>query len=284
MEKLKRFNVNIVGAGHKTLMFSHGLGCSQRMWRHIYPALEQEYKIVLFDLMGSGESDIEDYDEKRYESLEGYAEDVLEIATALQLKDITFIGHSVSSMIGMIAAIKSPELFAHLVMLAPSPCYINEKNYVGGFERHEVAEVLRMMRVNMSKWAELFCPQFMGGNKATKLSDELRASFCKTDHEITCRFAEVTFYSDYRSQLSQLLTPTLILQGTDDIVAPVEVGNFMSKRIPHNTVRYLASKGHFAHLVAPEETAEIIKEYLTSEDEKFPIAEGYARTAFNKSS
>jgi len=260
---LLRNNVKISGQGTQPLMFAHGFGCDQNMWRFVAPAFEADYKIVLFDYVGSGKSDLAAYSAARYGDLSGYARDVLEICDALALSDVIFVGHSVSSMIGVLAAIERPALFKSLIQVVPSPCYINcPPDYIGGFERADIEGLLDMMDKNYMGWASFLAPVIMKNAERPELGAELEMSFCSTDPQIARRFAEATFYSDNRMDLANLKTPSLIIQVTDDAIAPVSVGEFMHRNLPESTLRLMDASGHCPHMSHPQETIEIIKEYL----------------------
>ncbi len=259
---LVRNNVKVSGKGTQALMFAHGFGCDQNMWRFVAPEFEGNYKIVLFDYVGSGKSDIGAYDANRYGDLKGYAQDVIEICDALALEDVIFVGHSVSSMIGALASIERPELFKDLVMVVPSPCYINEPGYVGGFERADVEGLLDMMDKNYIGWASFLAPVIMKNDDRPKLGAELEESFCSTDPKIARRFAEATFYADNRNDLEKVKTPSLIIQVADDAVAPVSVGEFMHANLENSTYHLMDATGHCPHMSHPQETIGIIKDYL----------------------
>ncbi|MDF2449544.1 MAG: Hydrolase [Bacteroidota bacterium] len=259
---LKRNNVKIIGNGTQTMVFAHGFGCDQNMWRFITPAFTDHYKVVLFDYVGSGNSDIKAYNKGRYSELAGYAEDVLEVCEALQLKNSIFVGHSVSGMIGALASIKHPEYFSHIIMVGPSPRYINDEGYLGGFAKKDILELLDTMEKNYIGWANFLAPAIMKNPDHPELATELTESFCSTDPVIARQFAEVTFLSDNRGDLKKVKTPSLILQCSDDIIAPLEVGNYLHSHIPNSSLRVLEATGHCPHMSAPEETIEAIKEYL----------------------
>ena len=262
---LARNNVKISGKGSQPLMFAHGFGCDQNMWRFVAPFFEEDYKIVLFDYVGSGESDLNAYQAARYGDLQGYAQDVLEICDALDLKDVIFVGHSVSSMIGALAATARPELFENLILVVPSPCYINHPpDYVGGFDRADIEGLLDMMDKNYIGWANFLAPVIMKNAERPELGAELETSFCSIDPKIARRFAEATFYSDNRADLPKVKTPSLIIQVTDDAIAPVSVGEFIHKNLPESTLRLMDASGHCPHMSHPRETIEIIKEYLNT--------------------
>ena len=257
-----RNNVKSFGNGSQALMFAHGFGCDQNMWRFITPAFEEDFRIILFDYVGAGKSDVASYNAERYSSLQGYAQDVLDICEELQLKDVIFVGHSVSSMIGLLAAVEEPEYFSNMIMVGPSPCYINEDGYVGGFERKDIEGLLETMEKNYIGWANFLAPNIMANNERPELGEELAESFCSTDPLIANQFAKATFFSDNRADLSKLKTPSLILQCSDDIIAPLEVGNFLHQNLAQSSLKIMKAKGHCPHMSEPEETIELIKEYL----------------------
>jgi sigma-B regulation protein RsbQ len=233
------------------------------MWRFVVPAFENDYKIVLFDYVGAGKSDLAAYKPKRYGDLQGYVRDVLEIYNALDLKDTIFVGHSVSSMVGVLASIESPELFKDLILVVPSPCYINDPpDYTGSFDRADIEGLLDMMDKNYLGWASFLAPFLMKHDDQPELGKELEASFCSTDPKIARRFAEATFYSDNRADLSKVTAPALIVQTTDDAIAPLSVGEFMQREMPNSILRQIEASGHCPHMSHPQETIQIIKEYL----------------------
>ena len=258
----QRNNVRVFGKGSKPMMFAHGFGCDQNMWRFVTPAFENDYKIILFDYVGAGKSDKSAYNQERYSSLHGYAQDVLDICEELQLKNIVFVGHSVSSMIGLLAAIEHPQHFEKLIMVGPSPCYINYDDYKGGFERKDIEGLLDTMEKNYIGWANFLAPNIMGNNDRPHLGEELTESFCSTDPLIARQFAEATFYSDNRHDLNKTKIPSLILQCSEDIIAPLEVGDYLHKNLPNSTLRVMRATGHCPHMSEPDETIALIKEYL----------------------
>ena len=258
-----RNHVNVTGEGTRTMMFAHGFGCDQNMWRFVAPAFLRDHRVVLFDYVGSGHSDLRAYDPARYGDLRGYAQDVLEIVEALDLRDVTFVGHSVSAMIGVLAAIRAPERFARLVLVAPSPRYINDPPaYVGGLEREDVEGLLAMMEKNYLGWAQLLAPQIMGNPGRPALAGELEQSFCSTDPVIARQFAQVTFFSDNRQDLARTPVPALILQCSDDMLAPTSVGRYVHQHTPNSTLRVMQATGHCPHVSEPAETIALIREYL----------------------
>ncbi len=246
------------------MLFAHGFGCDQNMWRFIAPAFEEDYRTILFDYVGSGKSDWSAYDRQRYATLEGYARDVREICAELDLRDIVFVAHSVSCMVGVLAAIQEPERFARLILIGPSPRYINEGDYHGGFERADIEGLLDMMERNYLGWASFLTPVIMKNPDRPELAGELEASFCSTDPEIARRFAEATFFADNRADLPRVRVPSLVLQCSDDAIAPVAVGEYTSRHLPESTLRVLEATGHCPHLSHPEETVRAMKEYLAT--------------------
>jgi sigma-B regulation protein RsbQ len=211
MNVRKRNNVHVSGSGGTAMLFAHGFGCDQNMWRLFAPNFEDRYRTILFDLVGSGESDLSSYSRSRYDTLQGYADDVLEIVDALTTGPVIFVGHSVSTMIGMLAAIKAPERFAANVMIGPSPSFINDGSYVGGFERPDIEDLLETLENNYLGWSSTMAPAIMGAPTQPELADELTNSFCRTDPDIAKHFARVTFLADHRTDLSRVTTPTLIV-------------------------------------------------------------------------
>ncbi|HSJ10085.1 MAG TPA: alpha/beta hydrolase [Longimicrobiales bacterium] len=263
---LARNNVRSFGRGTRPMLFAHGFGCDQNMWRYMTPAFEADYRIVLFDYIGSGRSDLSAYDAERYSTLDGYAQDILDVCHALDLEDVILVGHSVSSIIALLAANREPELFAHLIMVGPSPRYVNDPPYIGGFERGDIEGLLDMMDRNYIGWANFLAPAIMKNPDRPELGAELTESFCSTDPVIARRFAEATFFADNRADLAQASVPTLILQCSDDMVAPTEVGEYMHRNLPGSTLHHLAATGHCPHMSHPEETIDAIREYLLSHE------------------
>ena len=260
---LSRNNVKVTGRGTQPMLFAHGFGCDQNMWRFVTSAFEDDYRIVLFDYVGSGKSDLAAYDAQRYSTLDGYAEDVLDVIHALDLHDVIFVGHSVSSMVGVLAANREPERFARLVLVGPSPRYVNDPPaYVGGFERADIEGLLETMEKNYIGWANFLAPAIMKNPERPELSEELEASFCSTDPVIARRFAEATFFADNRDDLANVRVPSLIMQCSEDIIAPNQVGEYLSEALPGSTLRVMRATGHCPHMSHPEETVELIREYL----------------------
>lgn len=270
-----RNNVRVFGRGTQPMLFAHGFGCDQNMWRFVAPAFADDYRIVLFDYVGSGKSDLAAYDEKRYGTLDGYAQDVFDVCHALDLKDVIFVGHSVSSMIGVLAAIREPSLFAHLILVGPSPRYINDAPYVGGFERRNIEELLDTMDKNYIGWANYLAPAIMKNADRPELAAELNESFCSTDPVIARRFAEATFFADNRSDLAKVEIPALVLQCSDDIIAPTTVGEFVHRQLRGSQLHHLKATGHCPHMSHPEETIAAIRHYLS----RASVAAGYPSEA-----
>ena len=262
VDVLRRNNVRVFGKGTQPMMFAHGFGCDQNMWRYITPAFEQDYRIVLFDYVGAGKSDVQAYDTARYSRLDGYATDILEICAALDLDNVILVGHSVSSMVGILAANREPDRFAHLILVGPSPRYINDEGYVGGFEHADIEGLLDMMDKNYVGWANFLGPAIMKNPDRPELATELTDSFCSTDPVLARRFAETTFFADNRQDLARVTVPSLIMQCSEDIIAPLEVGEYLRRTIPGSSFKLLAATGHCPHMSHPEETIAVISEYL----------------------
>ena len=260
---LTRNNVHVSGRGTQPMLFAHGFGCDQSMWRFAAPAFEDGYRVVLFDYVGSGKSDLAAYDPERYARLDGYAQDVLDVCEALDLRDVVFVGHSVSSVVGVLAANRAPERFAHLVLVGPSPRYLNDPpDYVGGFERADIEGLLDMMDKNYIGWASTLAPAIMQNPERPGLSAELEESFCSTDPVIARRFAEATFFADNRADLAGVRVPALVLQCAEDLIAPEPVGRYVAQQIPYSTLRLMRATGHCPHMSHPEETVALIRAYL----------------------
>ena len=246
------------------MLFAHGFGCDQNMWRYVAPAFADRYQVVLFDHVGAGSTDPTSYDPERHDSLQGYAEDVVEICDALGLRDVVFVGHSVSAMIGVLAHMARPDLFAALVLVGPSPRYINDEGYVGGFDRPDIEELLGSLESNYLGWSSAMAPVIMGNGDRPELGQELTASFCRTDPEIARQFARVTFLSDNRKDLGAVSVPTLVLQCRDDVIAPMEVGGYVHDAIPGSVLTVLEATGHCPNLSAPDETTAAIEAFLST--------------------
>ena len=262
MSVLKRNNVVISGEGQQPMLFAHGFGCDQHMWRFIAPAFQHDYEIVLFDHVGAGRSDLAAYNPKKYSTLDGYADDVLEICRELDLHDVIFVGHSVSTIIGILAAIKEPGRFEKLVLVGPSPRYINDVEYIGGFDGADIEGLLEFLDSNYLGWSSAMAPVIMGNPDRPELGEELTNSFCRTDPEIAKHFARVTFLSDNRSDLPKLKTRSLILQCSQDAIAPEAVGRYMHQILVDSEFVLLNATGHCPQLSAPDETIEAIKAFL----------------------
>jgi sigma-B regulation protein RsbQ len=262
---LSRNHVKVFGQGTQPMVFAHGFGCDQNMWRHVAAAFADDYRVVLFDYVGSGKSDLSQYDPERYGRLEGYADDLLDVCHALDLERVILVAHSVSAMVGVLAANREPELFARLVLVGPSPRYINDPPYVGGFERSDIEGLLEMMDKNYIGWANFLAPAIMQNAERPELAGELGESFCSTDPVIARRFAEATFFADNRTDLAAVRVPALILQCSDDIIAPDAVGEYLHGSLPGSTLHRLAATGHCPHLSHPEETIAAIRSYLSAD-------------------
>ncbi len=260
-----RNNVHVSGDGPATVVFAHGFGCDQNMWRLLAPAYAKRYRTVVFDLVGSGDSDHSAYDPVKYGSLQGYADDALEIVEHFAAGPTIFVGHSVSSMIGLLAHLKAPERFAAQVMIGPSPCYINDGDYVGGFTRADIESLLETLEGNYLGWSSNMAPAIMGAPDQPALSVELTNSFCRSDPEIAKQFARVTFLSDVRAELPRLRAPTLIVQCNDDIIAPVAVGEYMHRQLPQSTLSIIENVGHCPHLSSPSRVSQAMDAFLAQE-------------------
>ena len=261
---LRRNNVKVLGDGTQPMLFAHGFGCDQNMWRLVAPQFARDYRVVLFDYVGSGGSDQGAWSPERYGSLDGYAQDVLDVVHALDLHDVVFVGHSVSSMVGVLAANREPDRFARLILVGPSPRYINDDDppYVGGFERQDIEGLLEMMDRNFIGWANFLAPAIMRHPDRPELGAELTASFCSTDPVVARRFAEATFFADNRADLAHVRVPSLILQCSEDMVAPLAVGEYLHRTLPRSTLQVMRATGHCPHMSEPEETVTLMREYL----------------------
>jgi sigma-B regulation protein RsbQ len=261
---LQRNKVRIVGSGEQVLLFSHGFGCSQQIWRYLTTSLATRYKLVLFDHIGSGESDLQAYEPTKYSSLEGYATDIVDICRTLDLHDVVLVGHSVGATIAMLAAIQEPSYFSKVIMLAPSPYYLNEPDYHGGFERDDIHQLLGLMDADYSGWSNMFSTILMGPKNEASLGGELAGFFCNTDPQIAKQFAATAFLADNRAEVPLLNIPTLILQCSQDAVAPEEVGEFLHEQLPQSTLVKLQATGHCPHLSAPLETLTAMDAFLSA--------------------
>jgi sigma-B regulation protein RsbQ len=263
MSALQRNNVVVSGSGQRTIVFAHGYGCDQNMWRFVAPAFEDRFRVVLFDHVGAGRSDVSAYDANKYSTLDGYADDLVEIGRELNLKDAVFVGHSVSAMVGMLASLNEPEMFSHLVMVGPSPRYLDDEGYVGGFAADQIDEMLAFLADNHMGWSMAMAPAIMGNADRPELADELANSFCQMSPEIAKQFARVTFLSDNRADLPKVTAKTLILQCSDDIIASDAVGEYVHREIPGSQFLKLRAVGHCPNLSAPEELIAAISPFAS---------------------
>ncbi|WP_130799509.1 alpha/beta fold hydrolase [Streptomyces otsuchiensis] len=263
MDVRRRNNVIVTGrADGPVLVLAHGFGCDQEMWRLVVPVLAAEYRLVLFDYVGCGRSDRASWSEARYQSLDGYALDVVEVCAELGLERATLVGHSVSAMIGVRAARLAPERIGSLVMLAPSPRYVDDEGYRGGFSREDIDELLGSLEANHLGWSATAAPLIMGNPDRPELADELERSFCATDPAVARVFARATFLSDSRSELPGVTVPTLVARCADDAIAPPEVADHVHAAVPGSRLVTLEAAGHCPQLSAPEATAEAIGEFV----------------------
>jgi sigma-B regulation protein RsbQ len=262
MTASERHNAKVSGAGERAIVFAHGFGCDQNMWRLVAPAFERDFRVVLFDHVGAGGSDLSAYDPAKYGSLDGYADDVVELCRDLGIRGGVFVGHSVSAMVGVLAAKRAPELFDDLVLVGPSPRYIDEEGYVGGFSEAQVHELLDFLDSNHMGWSRAMAPTIMGNADRPELAEELANSFCRTDPEIAKRFARTTFLADNRADLDGVPARCLVLQCSEDVIAPREVGEYVHRRLPGSTLVVMGATGHCPNLSAPEETIAAIRAFL----------------------
>jgi sigma-B regulation protein RsbQ len=257
-----RNNVHVKGTGERAMLFAHGFGCDQNMWRFVAPVFEKDFKIVLFDHVGAGGSDLSAYDPGKYSTLSGYADDVVEIGRDLGLRGAVFVGHSVSSMVGVLASLKAPAMFSSLILVGPSARYIDDGDYKGGYSEKQIDELLEFLEANHMGWSAQMAPAIMGNADRPELGEELTNSFCRTDPDIAKDFARVTFTSDNRADLSKVTTPTLILQCSEDIIASTEVGEYVQRSIPGSKLVVLAATGHCPNLSAPNEVISAIRAFV----------------------
>ena len=257
-----RNNVYLSGTGPVSIVFAHGFGCDQTMWRFLAPAFATRFRVVLYDLVGSGGSDLNAYDRRKYATLHGHAVDLLEIIDSCTHGPVVFVGHSVSAMIGLLATIRAPSRFVAQVMVGPSPCFINDGDYIGGFNREDIEELLQTMEENFLAWATMMAPTIMRAPRHPELSRALTASFLQADHAILKHFARVTFLADHRADLPYSKVPALILQCSDDMMVPREVGNYLRDHLPDCTLDLIDNVGHCPHVSAPTRTSRVIDEYL----------------------
>ena len=260
---LERNNVRVSGdPAARAMVFAHGYGCDQNMWRFVAPEFEADHRVVLFDHVGAGGSDLSAYDPERYASLDGYADDVVEIGHELEITDGVFVGHSVSAMIGVLAAKRDPSLFGRLVLVGPSPRYIDDDGYAGGFSREDIDELLESLESNFLGWSSAMAPVIMGNPDRPELGEELTNSFCRTDPDIAARFARVTFLADNRGDLPDVAVPALVVQSREDAIAPPAVGEYVHRQIPGSSFALIDATGHCPNLSAPRETVEAIRAFV----------------------
>jgi sigma-B regulation protein RsbQ len=264
MDVIARNQVAVRGSGGPVLMFAHGFGCDQSMWQRVARNFEADHRIVLFDHVGAGASDISAYTEAKYGSLQGYADDAIEICAALGLGPVIFVGHSVSATIGVLAAVKRPDLFAGLILVCPSPRYTNTDCYTGGFEERDIEELLTLMDINQLDWSATMAPVVMGAGAEAAIQTDWRESVCRTDPGIAKAFARVTFTSDHRGEYRQVTTPTLIVACSDDMLAPQTVSCFVHEAIAESRLVTLDATGHCPHMTHPDETIAAIRDYLAA--------------------
>lgn len=261
---LIRNNVSEIGEG-APLLFAHGYGCDQSVWRHVAKAFPDR-RVILFDHVGAGNSDLTAYNRFKYRNLRGYAQDIVELCEHMKLDDVTVVGHSVSAVIGALAVLERPELFAGLVMVAPSPCYIDHDEYVGGFTREDIDGLLDLLDTNHLGWSAAMAPVIMGNPERPELAAELEGSFCRTDPEIARHFARATFLSNNLPDLAKVPVRSITLQCADDTIAPLSVGQHMNRIMTGNELLLMKARGHCPHLSAPDETIQAIRRFLDSQN------------------
>lgn len=262
MSTLLRNNVRVAGFGERAMVFAHGFGCDQNMWRLVAPAFERDFRTVLFDQVGAGASDLSAYNPKRYGTLDGYAADLLEIGTELELNNAIFVGHSVSAMIGVLASLADPSLFTELILVSPSPRYIDDGAYRGGFSASDIEELLISLADNHLGWSGMMAPVIMANPDRPELAEELTNSFCRTDPVIARDFARVTFTSDNRADLAKVTARTLVLQCREDAIAPIEVGEYVRDHIVDSKMVLLDATGHCPNLSAPKDVIAAIRAFV----------------------
>jgi sigma-B regulation protein RsbQ len=255
--------VTIHGTGTKPMLFLHGFGTDQTMWRYIAPAFDDSHKVVLYDHVGSGHSDLRQYDKRKYAYFEGYADDLLELCDVLDLRDIDVVAHSAGCMMAVLAARRRPDLFSHLMLLGPSPCYINHDGYVGGFSREDIDQLLAFLEINPAGWSANLAPMVMANPDRPDLAAELESFFVRNDPKILHHFASAVFLSDHRADLDGLRVPTLIMQCRDDIVAPLEVGDYMHAKLSNSVLKVLDTHGHYPQLSHPGPVTDAMRDYLS---------------------
>ncbi|MEV7620120.1 alpha/beta hydrolase [Microbacterium sp. NPDC089321] len=260
---LRRNAVTVTGADDAPVMvFGHGYGTDQTTWRAVADRFADGHRVVLFDYVGSGRSDISAYDARRYDSLEGYADDLIEVIDAVGARDVVFVGHSVSGMIGALASIRRPDLFSQLIMICPSPRYVNDGDYIGGFDREDVLDLLAAIETNQPGWAASLAPAVTARDDLPEVAERVRDLFATTAHEVATHFARVVFLSDVRHRLGEISVPTTVVQSVGDIICPPHIGEYLSRRIARCTLVRLDSAGHFVHLTEPGLVAEQISRAL----------------------
>jgi sigma-B regulation protein RsbQ len=265
MDSVKRNNVRVVGDGRTPMVFVHGYGCDQNMWRFLTPYFIRDHRIVLLDLVGFGGSELAAYDRAKYATLDGHAGDVLEVVEALDLRDAVLVGHSVSAMIAVLAANGAPERFSRLVLVAPSPCYLDDGEYKGGFKRQDIEELLEFLDQNFLGWSRQMAPVIMGSGADPAMVEELTNSFCRTDPEVAKHFGRVTFLSDHRQDVLELSVPSLVIQVAEDMIAPRTVGDWLHRHATDSRLTIVETIGHCPHMTAPAVTAEAIKGFIAGE-------------------
>lgn len=262
MDVLRRNNVKVSGDGSQPILFAHGFGCDYNAWSAMAPDFERDYRVVLFDHVGAGGSELSAYDSGKYATFDGYVDDAIEVIEALGLRDVIFVGHSAAATIGMLAASKAPGLFRSIVMVSPSPCFIDDGDYKGGFSRDDIEGLIEVLDSNFLGWSRATAPAIMGTPDRPDLGERLTGSFCRTDPDIAREFARVVFMADHRADVPRCRTRSLVLQTQADMIAPIEVGHYMHRHLPDSELVLMQATGHCPHMSAPEETTQAIRNFL----------------------
>jgi len=260
---LRRNNVRVLGnSSGRPVLFLHGFGCSQEMWRKVTPRFADEHQVIVLDQVGAGDSDLTAWQPGRYESLHGYADDLLEVIESLDLHDLVIVGHSVGSMIAVLAATRDSARLGALILVGPSPRYVDIDDYVGGFDQAGMDSLLDNLDGDQVGWASAMAPVIMGNADRPELSAELVRSFCRYDPVIARHFARVMFLADNRHDLSRVALPTLVVQCTDDAISAVVVGEYVHAAIRGSEFALMSATGHCPNLSEPDELADTIQQFL----------------------
>jgi len=258
----KRHHVRVIGQGPQTLLFCNGFNCNQQVWNYLTPKLATRYRLVLYDQIGTGQADSSAYDPQKYATIQGLVQDLLDICEALDLQQVVVVGHSLGATVALLAAIQAPRYFAKAILLAASPCYVNEPGYYGGFEHNDLLDLIGEMDINYRNWANLFAMLMMGSDAHTSLGYELASYFCESNSAIARQVVRFTFFDDHRPVLPQAQLPILLLQSAEDVAVPSEVNAYWLKHLPQATLVLLATSGHCPHMSAPREVLTAMQQFL----------------------